>query len=276
MLRFVSQIRLLSDATMATQLTRNPTTLLKFLEEMYGLDTVQPNATSVPYGFLLYLIVQDKKYSQTETTRRLSRHIGYDVDSNLLYSVLRKLNKRLVLVKKRLSSDSVWTNFTTFLQEVHAIIPLRPVVDTPPPTIIPIPSPSDPPVARMTRQDCDRCVTKQRQLEFSVMESKQVRDELRVVKEELKNVKAEVTYLKEVIATKEILTKNAADALSISVETIKRKTDIENRLRVENTSLKQQMLLRKEIKDPSATKQSWSDGIEPCVSRVILASELLH
>ena len=129
--------------------TRNPTTLLKFLDETYGLDTVQPNATSVPYGFLLYLIIQDKKYSQTETTRRLSHHIGYDVDASLLYSVLRKINKRFHLAKKKLSTESVWATFTTFLEEVHHIVPLRPDVDTPPPPIIPVPSPSDPPLQEL-------------------------------------------------------------------------------------------------------------------------------
>ena len=143
---------------MAMQSARTPTTLSKFLEETYGPHTVLRNATSVPKGFLLYLIVQDKKFSLTSVTQRLSDHIGYDVDANLLYAVLRKLNKRLVLVKKRLSE--LWTDFTTMLQELHVVTPLRPIEDAPSRTaIVPVPSASDPPVARMTCQDCDRCVT---------------------------------------------------------------------------------------------------------------------
>ena len=92
---------------------------------------------------------------------------------------------------------------------------------------------------------------KQEKLEFSILETLAVRDELCAAKEELKNVKAEVRGLKEVIATQHDISKDNSDVLRKTKQALDRKTDIEKRLRIENTSLKQQVRLRKGIKkDP--------------------------
>ena len=235
---------------MAKQPVRNSNSILRFLDENFGLDTVLPNDTSVPKGFLLYLIVQEKKFSTTATCRRLSQHIGYEVDNNLTKGILCKLKKILDDVKKHISSDTEWKKFTTILQEIHKIIPKRSVVP-PRATIVPIPSPSDPPIAMVTRQDCERCVTKQKKLEFSILETLKVRDELKAAKEEIKNVKLQVKGLNEILKQKDALDKQTAEDSRKTKQALKRKINIEKKLRIENTSLKQQVRLRKGImKDP--------------------------